>query len=101
MPARQTPTASVHKGKACGGVHIFVDDWAAFRPVRTGVAMACVLRRLYPKEWQVARFDALLRNRETLKALERGASWRELEEGWQGPLRRFIEARRPYLLYGD
>jgi uncharacterized protein YbbC (DUF1343 family) len=101
VPARLTPAASVHKGKPCGGVQIFVDDWSAFRPVRTGLALACALRKLYPKEWTSGRFDVLLGHRATLKALQGGAGWRELEEGWQGPLRRFLEVRRAYLLYGD
>src|SRR5262249_19547880 len=48
VPHTLTPTGSVHKGKECGGVQVFVDDWAAFRPVRTGLAVACVLRRLHP-----------------------------------------------------
>jgi uncharacterized protein YbbC (DUF1343 family)/CubicO group peptidase (beta-lactamase class C family) len=101
VPARLTPAASVHKGKPCGGVQIFVDDWSAFRPVRTGLALACALRKLYPKEWNVGRFDVLLGHAATLKALQGGAGWRELEKGWQGPLRRFVELRRAYLLYGD
>jgi uncharacterized protein YbbC (DUF1343 family)/CubicO group peptidase (beta-lactamase class C family) len=101
VPARLTPAASVHKGKACGGVQIFVDDWASFRPVRTGLAVACALRRLYPDDWKSDRFGVLLGHRETLEGLRRGAGWRELEAGWQEALGDFIERRRAYLLYGD
>jgi uncharacterized protein YbbC (DUF1343 family) len=82
-------------------VQIFVDDWSAFRPVRTGVALACALRRLYPKAWAAGRFGVLLGHRATLEGLQKGAGWRELEEGWQEPLRRFVERRRACLLYGD
>src|SRR5207244_980265 len=91
VPLRLTPSASVHKGKACGGVQIFVDNWDELRPVRTGVAIACVLRRLYPKEWTAERFDVLLGHRETWQGVKGGAGWRELEAGWQGPLERFGE----------
>ena len=49
VPATMTPTASVFKGQRCGGVHIFVDDWAIFRPVRTGLAVATTLHQLYPR----------------------------------------------------
>ncbi len=101
VPARLTPSGSVHKGKECGGVQIFVDDWSALRPVRTGLALACVLRRLYPNEWKVERFDVLLGHKETWEGVRQGTSWRELEERWLEPLRRFIELRRQYLLYGD
>jgi uncharacterized protein YbbC (DUF1343 family)/CubicO group peptidase (beta-lactamase class C family) len=101
VPRSLTPAASVHKGKACGGVQIFVDDWAAFRPVQTGVAIGCVLRRLYPGEWKVERFDALLAHRKTLQGLKAGTGWRELAAAWQAPLERFAALRKAYLLYGD
>jgi uncharacterized protein YbbC (DUF1343 family)/CubicO group peptidase (beta-lactamase class C family) len=101
VPVWLTPVGSVHKGKACGGVQIFVDDWAAFRPVRTGLAVACTLRRLYPKEWKSDRFGVLLGHRATLEGMQRGSGWPELEASWQGPLRDFIERRRAYLLYAD
>jgi uncharacterized protein YbbC (DUF1343 family)/CubicO group peptidase (beta-lactamase class C family) len=101
VPRRLTPAASVHKGQACGGVQIFVDDWSAFRPVQTGVAIGCVLRRLYPDAWKVDRFDALLAHRETLQGLKAGTGWRELAAAWQGPLERFLALRKAYLLYGD
>ena len=98
-PCRQTPLASVYKDKECDGVQIAVDDWSRFRPVRTGVALACALRKLYPEDWQADRFDRLLGNAATFDAPKRGATWRELEKGWQTELVRFRERRRPYLLY--
>lgn len=101
VPARLTPTSSVHKGKECDGVQVFVDDWAAFRPVQTGLAIACTLRRLYPDDWKVDRFDVLLAHRVTWEGVRDGTGWRELEAGWRGPLERFIELRRQYLLYAE
>jgi uncharacterized protein YbbC (DUF1343 family) len=99
VPLSLTPAASVHKGKACGGVQLIVDDWARFRSVRTGLALACVLRRLYPDDWQVERFDALLAHRATWEGVKGGASWQELEKAWQPE--RFRERRRAYLLYPE
>jgi uncharacterized protein YbbC (DUF1343 family) len=101
VPLSLTPSASVHKGKACGGVQIIVDDWARFRPVRTGLALACTLRRLYPDDWQMERFDALLAHRATWEGVKGGAAWQELEKAWQPELERFRERRRAYLLYPD
>jgi uncharacterized protein YbbC (DUF1343 family) len=101
VPLNLTPASSVHKGKACGGVQLLVDDWARFRPVRTGLALACVLRRLYPDDWQVERFDTLLAHRATWEGVQRGASWQELERAWQPELERFRERRRAYLLYPE
>jgi uncharacterized protein YbbC (DUF1343 family) len=101
VPLRLTPTGSVHKGKACGGVQIIVDDWARFQPLRTGLAFACVLRKLYPDDWQVERFDVLLGHKATLEALKKGASWQDLEKTWQADLNRFRERRRQFLLYPE
>jgi uncharacterized protein YbbC (DUF1343 family)/CubicO group peptidase (beta-lactamase class C family) len=101
VPLRLTPASSVHRGQECGGVQLIVDDWSAFRPVRTGLALACALRRLYPDAWDVDKFDRLLGNRATWEGVKRGASWRELERGWQADLERFRERRRAYLLYPE
>ena len=101
VPLRLTPSASVHKGQECGGVQVIVDDWSAFRPVRTGLAIAWALHQLYPDAWQVERFDALLGHRATWDGLKRGLPWPDLERSWQADLDQFRERRRPYLLYPD
>jgi uncharacterized protein YbbC (DUF1343 family)/CubicO group peptidase (beta-lactamase class C family) len=99
VPRRRTPSGSVHAGKDCGGVDIFVDDWTHFHPVRSGLAIAWVLHRLYPEAWQIERYDDLLRHRATWEGLKQGKPWQELEKGWQKDLERFGEVRRRYLLY--
>jgi uncharacterized protein YbbC (DUF1343 family) len=99
VPLRLTPAYSIHKDKPCGGVQIIVDDWKAFRPIRTGLAFASVLRRLHPQEWKMDRYDVLLGHKQTLEGLCRGTDWRELEQGWQTELARFEQTRRSYLLY--
>ncbi len=101
VPLRMTPAGSVHQGKACGGVQLIVDDWARFRPVRTGLALASALRRLYPDDWKTERFDVLLCHRATWDGVRRGDDWRKLEEAWQPDATRFRERRRPYLLYPE
>src|SRR5207247_4780114 len=101
LPLRLTPVASVHKGKACDGVQMIVDDWACFQPLSTGLAFACILWRFYPEAWQVERYDDLLRHRLTWEGLKRGVSWQELEKAWQPERQRFLETRRRYLLYTE
>jgi len=101
VPLRLTPTASVHKGKACGGVQIIVDDWSRFQPLRTGLMIAGELRKLYPDDWQIERYDVLLGHKATFEALKKGTSWQDLEKGWQADLNRFRERRRPFLLYAE
>jgi uncharacterized protein YbbC (DUF1343 family)/CubicO group peptidase (beta-lactamase class C family) len=101
VPLRLTPSASVHKDKACDGVQLFVDDWARFQPVRTGLALASALRRLYPDDWKTERFDVLLGHKATFEGVKKGTDWRELEKAWQADLARFRERRKPYLLYDE
>src|SRR5262249_49095572 len=97
VPLKVTPSASTHKGKACGGVQIIVDDWSKFRPVRTGLAMAWVLRKLYPEAWKADRYNTLLGHQATWEDLKKGVAWTELEKGWQKGLAQFVELRRAYL----
>jgi uncharacterized protein YbbC (DUF1343 family)/CubicO group peptidase (beta-lactamase class C family) len=101
VPLRLTPSASVHKGKECDGVQLLVDDWARFRPVRTGVALAAALRRLYPDDWKAERYDVLLGRQATFEALRKGTAWPELEKAWQADLAKFRERRKAYLLYEE
>jgi uncharacterized protein YbbC (DUF1343 family) len=101
VPMRLTPSASIHKDRPCGGVNLIVDDWARFQPVRTGLAIACELHRLYPDTWQVDRCDALLGHRTTLEGLKRGDSRHDLEAAWKLDLERWMKQRAAYLLYAD
>jgi uncharacterized protein YbbC (DUF1343 family)/CubicO group peptidase (beta-lactamase class C family) len=101
VPVNQTPSASVHKDKACSGVQVIVDDWARFQPLRTGLVFASTLNRLYPDTWQVGRFNRLLGNRVTWEGLKQGNAWQNLEKSWQPDLQRFREVRRQYLLYAE
>jgi uncharacterized protein YbbC (DUF1343 family) len=99
VPAKLTPASSVHQGKRCGGVHLFVDDWSRFEPVGTGLAIAATLRRQYPKEWDIKRLNILLGHEATRRGIAEGADWRELERAWRPELERFRARRRPHLLY--
>ncbi|MCI0376950.1 MAG: DUF1343 domain-containing protein [Gemmataceae bacterium] len=101
VPAQITPKGSVHNGKLCGGVHIFVDDWARFEPVRTGLAIAYALRKLYPDDWKIDRLNVLLVHEETWKGIDAGTDWRELEGHRLPELARFARLRKKYLIYGD
>ncbi len=101
VPLRLTPASSVYQGQACGGVQLIVDDWTRFQPVRTGLAIACELRRLYPEKWQVDLYGALLAHRATLQGLKQGKPWQTLEAAWQQQLTPWKAQRREYLHYPD
>jgi uncharacterized protein YbbC (DUF1343 family) len=101
VPVQQTPVSSTFKGQLCGGVQIIVDDWSKFQPVRTGLAMACELRRLYPDDWKSERYDVLLGHKATFEGVVKGKPWPELEKAWQADLRRFEDRRRGFLIYPE
>jgi uncharacterized protein YbbC (DUF1343 family)/CubicO group peptidase (beta-lactamase class C family) len=101
VPLRLTPTASVHKGKECGGVQFIVDDWNRFEPLEMGLALAVVLRRLYPDAWRVEDFNRLLGHAATWDGVKRGRGWRELEAAWAPELAHFRDQRGPFLIYPE
>jgi uncharacterized protein YbbC (DUF1343 family) len=101
VPLNLKPVSSVHAGKECGGVQFIVDDWARFRPLHTGMAVASQLRRLFPQAWDMKRYNVLLGHQATFEALRKGTPWTELERSWEADLQRFRATRRAFLLYPE
>ncbi|MGQ0541906.1 MAG: exo-beta-N-acetylmuramidase NamZ domain-containing protein, partial [Blastocatellia bacterium] len=99
VPIRYKPKSSVFKDEDLGGINIVITDRSAFNSVRTGVEIACALRKLYPTDWNAERYGRLLVNAEILAAVIRGESPETLERLWQKGLEEFIKRRVPYLLY--
>ena len=45
------PLRSTHAGEPCAGVRIVVQERARVTPVRTGIAVALALGKLFRSEW--------------------------------------------------
>jgi uncharacterized protein YbbC (DUF1343 family) len=101
VPVQHTPSSSVHQGKLCGGVQIIVDDWSHFEPVRVGLTIALELRKLYPDDWQIERYDRLLVNKPTWQAVHDLRPFPEIEHAWTEGLKEFRERRETFLLYPE
>jgi uncharacterized protein YbbC (DUF1343 family) len=99
VPVRFKPNASVFKGEDLGGVNIIVTNRGTFESVRTGIEIACALRKLYPTEWEVDRFARLLVNAQILALVKSGESPEVVEGAWRSSLADFEKRRAPYLLY--
>ena len=99
VPTRFTPSSSVHAGKECGGVQIYIDDWRRFSTLQAGTTVAYQLRRLYPEAWQAQRYERLLAHPPTIEALLRGDSPEQIERLWQPDLEKYRKLRQNYLLY--
>ncbi len=52
-PAWFTPSASKEKDLKCGGIYLHVTDYQAIRPVRIGITILDIVRRLYPRELEI------------------------------------------------
>ncbi|MDI1432873.1 exo-beta-N-acetylmuramidase NamZ domain-containing protein [Polyangium sorediatum] len=98
-PVRFTPASSTHAGVPCEGVALDVTDPAQIEPVRVGLAIAIVLRKLHPEEWQPSGLLTLLGNARVHEALVRGEDLPRLVALYEQDLKAFSDRRRPHLLY--
>ena len=103
-PTWFTPTFSKHAGKACAGVQLHVTDSAAFRPVRTGLAVLKALHDQHPKDFaflpgEPPFFDRLAGVGDLRAAIMRGDTLEAIEARWQRQLTAFDTLRRQHLLY--
>ncbi|WP_395738398.1 exo-beta-N-acetylmuramidase NamZ domain-containing protein [Prosthecobacter sp.] len=98
-PMRFTPTASVFKGETCGGVRIAITDRTALHPVEAGIAIACTLQRLYPKEFKLALVDTLLNRKASVNSMREGDAWKKVVAGWEAETQAFEVRRKSFLRY--
>jgi uncharacterized protein YbbC (DUF1343 family) len=97
--ARFRPNAGPHAGKECSGLSLRVTDRALFEPVRTGIALALSLRRLYRPEWQTARLHEIIGQPEVTRAILALRPLSEIEGLYAAELEAFRNKRQKYLLY--
>jgi len=93
------PESSKFAGVRCGGVRIVLTDRESFRPVRTGLTIARLLKEMYPNDWQPERLDTLLRNKVVLEQVLAGVPAKEIERDGRPELDEFLKRRSRYLLY--
>ncbi|MCH6482051.1 DUF1343 domain-containing protein [Pseudoxanthomonas sp. LH2527] len=103
-PTWFTPTFSKHAGQACGGVQLHITDRAAFRPVRTGIAVLKALHDQHPQDFDFLPgeppfFDRLAGVPWLRQAIERGDTLDAIEARWQAPLADFLRLRQRHLMY--
>jgi uncharacterized protein YbbC (DUF1343 family)/CubicO group peptidase (beta-lactamase class C family) len=93
------PDADRYAHEHCRGVHVAVRDRSEFEPVRTGLAIARELRRLYPREWEFRKLDRLLVHHDAMKAIDEGLPLAAIVETYSAELAAFAAKREKYLLY--
>ncbi len=109
-PAWFRPTFQKFAGQTCSGVQLHLTDRAAFRPVRTGLAVLAALRaaagsafdwRREPYEFVADRLaiDLLFGSDRERLALEAGRTPDEISRVWEAEEAAFEQRRRPFLVY--
>ena len=109
LPVEFRPTFQKHAGKTCGGVFVAITDRAAFRPVRTGLAVIAAFRALLGDafRWRTERYefvddkpaiDLLFGSDRERRALEAGVPWREIAAAWEPEEAAWREKRAPFLM---
>jgi uncharacterized protein YbbC (DUF1343 family) len=96
---RFTPTENRYQGVLCHGVRLRLQNRAVFEPVRTGLAMALALRKLYGKDWDSARLRRMLGDPAVAQAVVDGRPLVEIEALFKDDLEAFRAKRAKYLLY--
>jgi uncharacterized protein YbbC (DUF1343 family) len=98
-PETFVPDSDRYAHEPCHGVRVAVRDRSQFEPVRTGLAIARELRRLYPRRWEFAKLDRLLVHRDAMKAIDDGLPLASIVETYRTELAAFAAKREKYLLY--
>jgi uncharacterized protein YbbC (DUF1343 family) len=99
IPVEFTPKSSKFKGERCRGINIALTNRSSFESVKTGLAIACTLRRSHPNEWKVDDYGRLLTNAKTLAAVKDGMDFEAVVASWTSDLKAFEERRMHALLY--
>lgn len=98
-PIRFTPDSSVFANESCQGVQILITDRDAVDPLSVGFEIASTLRRMYPTEWQHARYRRLLADAAVWDAVDGARGRHEIMALYREELQSFLERRAACLLY--
>jgi uncharacterized protein YbbC (DUF1343 family) len=93
------PVVGLYSGQRCGGVAIRILDRFTTRSMRTGVEIAAILRKLYPKEFDPEKLLLLIGNSETIQQLQAGVPPEKIVASWAPSLAAFDQIRHKYFLY--
>jgi len=99
MPEQFTPTSSKFQDKLCHGVRFLITDRSRFEPVRLGLSLAMVLRKVHPSEWEYQQLIKLLGSAKVLDAIEKQESIERVLDLAREGLPDFAKRRSQFLLY--
>lgn len=102
-PAYFTPTDSVFKGSACQGVQVIITDEEKIKPVTVAVYIFDTLKNMYPTRFKIRDIGSRSAPINLLSGTpyfsEAHFDAETVLQKMQADTERFIELRKPYLLY--
>ncbi len=98
-PVRFTPASSKYANEECGGVFMVVTDRLALHPVRVGVEIAAMLRKLYGAKYELDTAERLFGLKDGLARLRAGDDPADVAAAWAAGEARWRLLRAKYLLY--
>lgn len=101
------PTWSKHTKTRCAGLQIYVTDRDIYRPVVTGIAAICAIKKLHQNEFAFLPpnpegrhfFDLLTGSSHVREAIESGNSPWDIAQSWHDELKTFCNSSTECLLY--
>jgi uncharacterized protein YbbC (DUF1343 family) len=109
-PVSFRPAWDKYAGEMCGGAQIHVTDRSRFQPVRCGALVIAAASRLYPAHFRWSEppyeyertlppIDIISGSAALRETIEAGGDLSPLFAAWLEDERRFIQERKPFLLY--
>lgn len=99
VPVQFTPKASTFQGQVCGGIHLMVTDRDRFQAVDVGMAIALILKRTYPTQFALEKFNDLLKDSRITEGILNRRTLEDLKAAWGPKLEDFKRRRSGFLLY--
>jgi len=93
------PIVGLYSGQRCGGVAVRITDRSSVRSMRTGLEIAAVLQKLYPKQFDPEKLLLLVGSSDTIQQLQAGTPSERIVASWSSGLAAFDQIRRKYFLY--
>ena len=93
------PIVGLYSGQRCGGVAVRITDRLSVRSMRTGLEIAAILQKLYPKQFDPEKLLLLVGNSDTIQQLQSGVAPEKIVASWSDSLAAFERVRRKYFLY--
>jgi len=109
-PIQFIPAWDKYANTMCGGVQIHITNPQKFKPVRCGAIVIWKIKQLYPEHFswleppyeyedKIPPIDIISGSAELRENIDRGDDIKELFDRWNEEEEKFLEERKPFLIY--